>query len=107
MKQRDAFTLTGSDALGSGLSFKHSYIPLPPLVQQPPTGYAVCTLREILNGIFTWGRAHPDRPWGLNGCAIRDATYGTFTPAGLPAGSFTKRHKVATAPPLWAVCTNA
>ena len=28
-------------------------------------------MREILNGIFTWGGAYPDMPWELNGYAIR------------------------------------
>ena len=28
-------------------------------------------MREILNGIFTWGGAYPDMPWDLNGYAIR------------------------------------
>ena len=28
-------------------------------------------MREILNGIFTWGGAYPDMPWDLNGFAIR------------------------------------
>jgi len=46
---------------------------------------------------------------GIAGGAPACPTYGSaaFVPAGLAAGSFTKRHRVATAPPLWAVCTNA
>jgi glyoxylase-like metal-dependent hydrolase (beta-lactamase superfamily II) len=28
-------------------------------------------MREIVNGIFTWGGAYPDMPWDLNGYAIR------------------------------------
>ena len=28
-------------------------------------------MREIVNGIFTWGGAYPDMPWDLNGFAIR------------------------------------
>lgn len=28
-------------------------------------------MREILNGIFSWGGAYPDMPWDLNGYAIR------------------------------------
>src|SRR6266481_7818351 len=29
------------------------------------------TMREILPGIFTWGSTYADRPWDLNGYAIR------------------------------------
>ena len=29
------------------------------------------TMREILPGIFTWGSTYVDRPWDLNGYAIR------------------------------------
>jgi glyoxylase-like metal-dependent hydrolase (beta-lactamase superfamily II) len=29
------------------------------------------TMREILSGIFTWGSTYADRPWDLNGYAIR------------------------------------
>lgn len=28
-------------------------------------------MREIIDGIFTWGGAYPDMPWDLNGYAIR------------------------------------
>ena len=28
-------------------------------------------MREIVNGIFTWGGAYPDMPWDLNGFAVR------------------------------------
>jgi glyoxylase-like metal-dependent hydrolase (beta-lactamase superfamily II) len=28
-------------------------------------------MREIINGVFTWGGAYPDMPWDLNGYAIR------------------------------------
>jgi hypothetical protein len=28
-------------------------------------------MREILPGIFTWGSTYADRPWDLNGYAIR------------------------------------
>ena len=31
------------------------------------------TMREILPGIFTWGSTYADRPWDLNGYAIRVA----------------------------------
>lgn len=31
----------------------------------------LCTMREILSGIFTWGSTYADRPWDLNGYAIR------------------------------------
>jgi glyoxylase-like metal-dependent hydrolase (beta-lactamase superfamily II) len=34
-------------------------------------------MREILNGIFTWGGTYPDMPWELNGFAIR-VTDGTI-----------------------------
>ena len=29
------------------------------------------TMREILPGIFMWGSTYADRPWDLNGYAIR------------------------------------
>ena len=29
------------------------------------------TMREILPGIFTWGSTCADRPWDLNGYALR------------------------------------
>ena len=28
-------------------------------------------MREIINGVFTWGGPYPDLPWDLNGYAIR------------------------------------
>ena len=33
--------------------------------------HILCTMREILPGIFTWGSTYADRPWDLNGYAIR------------------------------------
>ena len=39
----------------------------------PPLGvsHILGTMREILPGIFTWGSTYADRPWDLNGYAIR------------------------------------
>jgi glyoxylase-like metal-dependent hydrolase (beta-lactamase superfamily II) len=34
-------------------------------------GHINSTMREILPGIFTWGSTYADRPWDLNGYAIR------------------------------------
>jgi glyoxylase-like metal-dependent hydrolase (beta-lactamase superfamily II) len=28
-------------------------------------------MRELFNGIFTWGSVYPDRPWDLNGYALK------------------------------------
>ena len=37
----------------------------------PRVGHIISTMREILPGIFTWGSTYIDRPWDLNGYAIR------------------------------------
>jgi len=34
-------------------------------------GHTIGIMREILPGIFTWGSTYIDRPWDLNGYAIR------------------------------------
>jgi glyoxylase-like metal-dependent hydrolase (beta-lactamase superfamily II) len=34
-------------------------------------GHIINTMREILPGIFTWGSTYTDRPWDLNGYAIK------------------------------------
>jgi glyoxylase-like metal-dependent hydrolase (beta-lactamase superfamily II) len=42
-----------------------------PLAHPRGIGQILGTMREIFSGIFTWGSTYPDRPWDLNGYAIR------------------------------------
>ena len=40
------------------------------LARPQVSAISLCTVREILPGIFTWGSIYADRPWDLNGYAI-------------------------------------
>ena len=41
------------------------------LARPPDVSHILGTMREILPGIFMWGSTYADRPWDLNGYAIR------------------------------------
>jgi glyoxylase-like metal-dependent hydrolase (beta-lactamase superfamily II) len=40
------------------------------LARRPGVSHILCTMREILPGVLTWGSTYTDRPWDLNGFAI-------------------------------------
>ena len=58
-------TACGSDGIKSGL------VTISALARPLGVSHILGTMREILPGIFTWGSTYADRPWDLNGYAIR------------------------------------
>jgi hypothetical protein len=58
-------TACGSDGIKSGL------VTISALARPLSVSHILGTMREILPGIFTWGSTYADRPWDLNGYAIR------------------------------------
>src|SRR3984893_19479277 len=58
-------TACGSDGIKSEL------VTILALARFLGVSHMLGTMREILPGIFTWGSTYADRPWDLNGYAIR------------------------------------
>jgi glyoxylase-like metal-dependent hydrolase (beta-lactamase superfamily II) len=59
-----------NEILALGLSLSVIRVPHFGLARRLGVSHILCTMREILPGILTWGSTYADRPWDLNGYAI-------------------------------------